>query len=128
TAGESVTLGWTYNHAISAAHHVATLTNSRDGATLDVTDTTYQQVTVEGPTTYTLTVTDKNGRVLATATTTVDTVAPARIDAFDAAPVQVCGAQPITVTWSASSATRLTLMPMGVDVTGANSHTLPIDA
>src|SRR5690606_23359484 len=46
---------------------------------------------------------------------------------FDAAPTQVCGPQPITATWSATNASRLTLMPMGVDVTGASSHTLPID-
>ncbi len=128
TEGESVTLGWTYNHALSPAHHTATITNSRDSTSRDVTTTTYQPVTVSGPTTYTLTVTDRAGSVLATRTATVETVPPARIDAFDASPAKVCGAQPINVTWSAVNASKLTLMPMGVDVTGATNHILPIGA
>ena len=128
TAGTTTSLGWTYSDPISPTHHTVTLTNSRTSDQIDVTGVTYYEVTSQGPTTYTLTITGPNGSVLAQKDTLLDTRPPAIIDAFDVEPAAVCGPQPITATWATQNAVRLTLEPLGVDVTGMESVTLPLEA
>ena len=117
SSGESITLSWTVTGASTISINQGIGTVSAPGS---------RTITPAATTTYTMTATNSQGSVTATAPVTVTTTSgtPPNITTFIATPPNISAGQPTTLSWEITGATSISMVPDVGELSGWGGPTV----